>query len=145
MFSGTCTSANLDQIGIANCAHGAQNTSLYNRLSLLQRDLRSWGVSVSADNLHRFWRMLAHLQGQLFNASQLGLSLDAVVECGDKRIGIEVKFSSTPKPARGFWQALDDLGIAQAYVIAPVAQAYPLAPNIEVLPLTQLTTQLLGG
>ena len=213
--------------------------------SLLQRDLRSWGVSVSADNLHRFWRMLAHLQGQLFNASQLGLSLggvahttaarylgtlvdamvvrrlepllpnigkrlvkspkvyvrdsglvhtllgianldalqgnpgagaswegfvieqvaalmptgaklsfyraatgtelDAVVERGDRRIGIEVKFSSAPKPAKGFWQALDDLGVAQAYVIAPVAHAYPLAANVEVLPVTQLTTQLLGG
>lgn len=127
--------------------------------SLLQRDLRSWSVSVSADNLHRFWRMLAHLQGQLFHVAALmpagarlcfyrtaaGTELDTVVEYGDRRVGIEVKFSSAPKPARGFWQALDDLGIAQAYVIAPVAHAYPLAANVDVLPLTQLTTQLLDG
>lgn len=33
------------------------------------------GVGVAADTLHRFWRMLAHLQGQFFNASQLGQSL----------------------------------------------------------------------
>lgn len=43
--------------------------------TFLQRDLPQLGVGVAADTLHRFWRMLAHLQGQLFNASQLGLSL----------------------------------------------------------------------
>lgn len=43
--------------------------------TFLQRDLPQLGVGVGADTLHRFWRMLAHLQGQLFNASQLGLSL----------------------------------------------------------------------
>ena len=213
--------------------------------TLLQRDLRSWGVNVAADTLHRFWRMLAHLQGQPFNASQLGQSLggaahttatrylgtlvdamvvrrlepllpnigkrlvkspkvyvrdsglvhallgiadidalqghpvagaswegfvieqvaalmpadatlsfyrtaagtelDAVIERGSRRIGIEVKFSSAPKPTRGFWQALEDLGVEQAYVVAPVAEPYPLARNVEVIPVTQLTPQRLGG
>jgi uncharacterized protein len=213
--------------------------------TLLQRDLRTWGVNVSADSLHRFWRMLAHLQGQLFNASQLGQSLggvahttatrylgtlvdamvvrrlepllpnigkrlvkspkvyvrdsgllhtllglagvdalqghpvagaswegfvieqvaalmpadaalsfyrtaagteiDAVVERGGRRIGIEAKFSSAPKPTKGFWQAIEDLGLEQAYVVAPVAAPYPLAANVEVIPVTHLTQQLLGG
>ena len=213
--------------------------------TLLQRDLPSWGVGLPAEALHRFWRMLAHLQGQLFNASQLGLSLggaahttatrylgtlvdamvvrrlepllpnlgkrlvkspkvyvrdsgllhallgigtldelqghpivgaswegfvieqvaahmptdatlsfyrtaagteiDAVVERGARRIGIEVKFSSAPKPAKGFWLALEDLGVSQAYVVAPVAEAYPLAANVEVLPVAQLSRALLGG
>ena len=43
--------------------------------TFLQRDLPQMGVTVAAEALHRFWRMLAHLQGQLFNASQLGQSL----------------------------------------------------------------------
>jgi uncharacterized protein len=43
--------------------------------TFLQRDLPQLGVRVPAETLHRFWRMLAHLQGQLFNASQLGQSL----------------------------------------------------------------------
>lgn len=43
--------------------------------AFLQRDLPQMGVGVAADTLHRFWRMLAHLQGQFFNASQLGQSL----------------------------------------------------------------------
>lgn len=43
--------------------------------TFLQRDLPMLGVGVPAETLHRFWRMLAHLHGQLFNASQLGVSL----------------------------------------------------------------------
>lgn len=27
-----------------------------------------------------------------------------------RKIGIEIKFSAAPKPARGFWQSLQDLG-----------------------------------
>ncbi len=206
--------------------------------TFLQRDLRSWGVNVPADTLHRFWRMLAHLQGQLFNASQLGASLggaahttatrylgtlvdamvvrrlepllpnigkrlvkspkvyvrdsglvhallgidsldalqghpiagaswegfvieqiaaqlpagatlsfyrtaagtelDAVVEVGQERIGIEIKFSLTPTVGKGFWLALEDLGVQRAYVVAPVAEAYPLAANVEVVPIAGL-------
>ena len=43
--------------------------------TFLQRDLPTMGVRVQAETLRRFWTMLAHLQGQLFNASQLGLAL----------------------------------------------------------------------
>ncbi|MBA2721880.1 MAG: ATP-binding protein [Methylibium sp.] len=43
--------------------------------TFLNRDLPEMGVRVPAETLRRFWQMLANLQGQLFNASQLGLSL----------------------------------------------------------------------
>jgi predicted AAA+ superfamily ATPase len=33
------------------------------------------GLRVPAETLRRFWTMLAHLQGQMFNASQLGMAL----------------------------------------------------------------------
>ena len=203
--------------------------------TFLQRDLPALGVRVPAETLRRFWTMLAHLHGQLFNASQLGRSLggashatagryldmlvdtlmvrrlepylanvgkrlvkspkvyvrdsgllhallglatvrqlqghpvagaswegfvveqvaaalpagaqigfyrtaagaelDLVVEGTAGRIGIEIKFSASPKPTRGFWQALQDLSIEQAFVVAPVPLRYPLAPGVEVLPL----------
>jgi predicted AAA+ superfamily ATPase len=41
----------------------------------VQCDLPQLGVGVSAETLYRFWRMLAHLHGQLFNASQIGGAL----------------------------------------------------------------------
>ena len=35
-------------------------------------------MTIPAETLRRFWRMCAHLQGQLFNASQLGAALGGV-------------------------------------------------------------------
>lgn len=212
--------------------------------TFLQRDLPGMGVRVPAETLRRFWTMLAHVQGQLFNASQLALSLggashttavryldtlvdtmmvrrlepylanvgkrlvkspkvyvrdsgllhallgiasvrdlqghpvaghswegfvveqvaaalpagaqmgfyrtaagaeiDLVVEHGSRTLGIEIKFSAAPKPTRGFWQALRDLGITRAAVVAPVQRAYPLADGVEVLPVGDLSTWLVG-
>jgi uncharacterized protein len=43
--------------------------------TFLNRDIREFGVSVPAQTLHRFWRMTAHLHGQLFNASSIAASL----------------------------------------------------------------------
>jgi len=212
--------------------------------TFLQRDLPDMGVRVPAETLRRFWQMLAHLQGQLFNASQLGLSLggashttatryldvlvdtmmvrrlqphlanvgkrlvkspkvylrdsgvlhallglatvqdlqghpiagaswegfvveqvaaalppeaqlsfyrtaagtelDLVIERGTHKVGVEIKFSSAPKPAKGFWQALQDLQIDRAYVVAPVTRRYPLAEGVEVVPLAEVATLLAG-
>jgi predicted AAA+ superfamily ATPase len=208
--------------------------------TFLQRDLPDMGVRVPAETMRRFWQMLAHLQGQLFNASQLGLSLggashttairyldvlvdtmmvrrlqphlanvgkrlvkspkvylrdsgllhallgiatvqdlqghpvagaswegfvveqvaaalppeaqmgfyrtaagtelDLVIERGTRKVGVEIKFSSAPKPTKGFWQALQDLQIDRAYVVAPVSQRYPLAEGVEAVPLAEVTT-----
>ncbi|MDZ4144274.1 MAG: ATP-binding protein [Burkholderiales bacterium] len=43
--------------------------------TFLNRDIREFGVNVPAQTLHRFWRMTAHLHGQLFNASSIAASL----------------------------------------------------------------------
>ena len=208
--------------------------------TFLQRDLPGLGLRIPAETLRRFWQMLAHLQGQMFNASQLGQSLggashstatryldvladtlmvrrlpphlpnlgkrlvkspkvylrdsgllhallglatvrelqghpvagaswegfvveqvaaqlpadaqlsfyrtavgaeiDLIVEHRGRTLAVEIKFSSAPKPARGFWQALQDLGIERAFVVAPVTRRYPLAEGVEVLPLQELGT-----
>ena len=44
----------------------------------LERDIPQLGPRVPATTLHRFWTMLAHVQGSLFNAAQLarGLAVD---------------------------------------------------------------------
>ena len=41
----------------------------------LNSDLPALGINVDAQLMHRYWRMLAHLQGQLFNASTIAASL----------------------------------------------------------------------
>lgn len=206
--------------------------------TFLQRDLPGLGVNVAAETMHRFWRMLAHLQGQAFNASRLGASLgglahttvarhldslvdamvvrriepwlvntgkrlvkspkvyirdsglvhallsipsaadlfghpvtgaswegfvieqilahaplgsvhgyyrtsagaeiDLVLAGKQGTLAFEIKFSTAPKPTRGFWSALQDLQPRRAFVVAPVSSRYPLADGVEVLPIADL-------
>lgn len=53
--------------------------------TFLARDLPQLGVTIPAETLRRFWRMCAHLQGQLFNASQLGSALGGLSHATVKR------------------------------------------------------------
>jgi hypothetical protein len=39
-------------------------------LTLLERDLPQWGVRVASEALRRFWTMVAHYHGQIWNASE---------------------------------------------------------------------------
>lgn len=207
----------------------------------LERDIPSFGIRIPGTTLHRFWQMLAHLHGQLWNASRLaagfgvsaptvqhyldileatymlrrlpplqanlgkrlvkspkvylrdsgilhallditslndlaghpivgaswegwvleqiaqligsqwqlsfyrtasGAEIDIIAERGKKKIGFEIKFSSAPAPTKGFWLAMNDLKLEQAYIIAPVESGYPLAPNVEVVPARELAKVL---
>lgn len=203
----------------------------------LERDIPAFGIRVPGTTLRRFWQMLAHLHGQMWNASRLasgfgvsaptvqhyldileatymvrrlpplhanlskrlvkspkiylrdsgllhallglrsledlaghpvvgaswegwvleqiaqllpspwqlsfyrtaaGAEIDVVAERGNKKIGFEIKFSSAPTLSRGFWSAVDDLGLGRVYVIAPVATGYPLGQNVDVIPAIDL-------
>ena len=44
--------------------------------TFLEQDIPNLGIKIPAANLRRFWMMLAHYHGQLFNASTLAHSLD---------------------------------------------------------------------
>lgn len=50
--------------------------------ALLERDLPQWGVRLPAPALHRFWSMVAHYHGQVWNSAEparaLGLSANTV-------------------------------------------------------------------
>lgn len=215
-------------------------------LTHLERDIPAFGIRIPGPTLHRFWQMLAHLHGQVWNASRLasgfgvsaptvqhyleileatymvrrlpplhvnsgkrlvkspkiylrdsgllhallgirsldelaghpvvgpswegwvleqiaqllspqwglsfyrtatGAEMDVVAERGERRIGFEIKLSSAPSLSKGFWSAMKDLQLEQAYVVAPVETGYPIAEKVEVLPakdLTQLCASLDG-
>ena len=79
------------------------------------------------------------LDAQLsFYRTAAGAELDLVIEHRSRKVAVEIKFSSAPKPTKGFWQALNDLQIKRAFVIAPVSRRYPLAEGVDVLPLQEL-------
>lgn len=203
----------------------------------LERDIPAFGIRIPGPTLHRFWRMLAHLHGQMWNASRLasgfgvsaptvqhyleileatymvrrlpplhvnlgkrlvkspkiylrdsgllhallgirsldelaghpvvgpswegwvleqiaqllspqwrlsfyrtatGAEMDVVAERGERRIGFEIKLSSAPSLSKGFWSAMKDLQLEQAYIVAPVETGYPIAEKVEVLPANEL-------
>jgi len=72
-----------------------------------------------------------------FFRTAAGAELDLVIERGSRRAGIEIKFSATPKPTKGFWQALQDLKLDRACVIAPVERRHPLAKGVDVVPVSE--------
>jgi len=43
--------------------------------TFLERDIPQLGINIPAASLGRFWSMLAHYHGQIFNASEMGKSL----------------------------------------------------------------------
>ena len=43
--------------------------------TFLEQDIPNLGFNIPPKNLHRFWMMLSHYHGQLFNASEMGRSL----------------------------------------------------------------------
>jgi predicted AAA+ superfamily ATPase len=79
-----------------------------------------------------------------FYRTAAGAEIDVVLSVGSRRIGFEVKFSAAPKPARGFWQAKQDLALDHAFVVAPVQRRYPLAEDVEALPV-QLIAEAMHG
>jgi len=204
--------------------------------TFLERDIPAFGIRVSAANLRRFWQMLAHNHGQLWNASRLaagfgvspptmqhyldiledafmlrqlrpleanlgkrlvkspriylrdsgllhallgidsiqalqghpalgasfegwiieqiiaaapqgwdwhfyrtaaGAEIDLVLRRARQTVVVEIKFSAAPKPAKGFWNALEDLKPQRAFVVAPVRERYPLAERVQVLPVLE--------
>jgi hypothetical protein len=43
--------------------------------SFLERDIRRFGIDAGPQAMHRFWMMLAHCHGQLWNSSEIGRSM----------------------------------------------------------------------
>ena len=74
-----------------------------------------------------------------------GAELDLVAQVQGRTLAFEIKLSSAPKPARGFWQALQDVKPDQSFVVAPVERGYALAEGVRVVSLAELTPQLKLG
>ena len=72
-----------------------------------------------------------------FYRTAAGAELDLILEKGRKRVGVECKLSAAPEVGKGFWRALADLEIKEAWIIAPVKESYPLRKGVMVAPLIE--------
>jgi len=73
-----------------------------------------------------------------FYRTATGVELDLVLEKGKRLVAVECKVSRAPRPEKGFWQALKDTGIKEAYIVSPVDEAYPIERGVQVVPLQHL-------
>jgi hypothetical protein len=60
-----------------------------------------------------------------------------VLEKGRRRIAVECKASAAPAPGPSFWNALEDIGAEEAWVVAPVRQGYPIGRGARVASLLE--------
>jgi len=77
-----------------------------------------------------------------FYQSSSGSEIDLILEKGKKRFAVECKVSTSPTPNRGFWNAMKDLKIKEAWIIAPVKETYPLENGVKVAPLQEFVDLL---
>ncbi len=64
------------------------------------------------------------------------------MERGNQKIAIEFKASSAPKPTRGLYQALNELGIEKAWIIAQTEDSYPLNDRVQISNLGDFLDQV---
>jgi predicted AAA+ superfamily ATPase len=77
-----------------------------------------------------------------FYRTAAGAEIDLLLIRGERRIAIECKASMTPGVTRGFWNALDDLNVESATIIAPVEESYPLKKNVTVSSLASFIKEI---
>lgn len=87
-------------------------------------------IAMTPDWKHYFYRTAS------------GVELDLILEKGMRKIAVEFKVSTAPKPSKGFWIALEDLQISQTYIVAPVNQSYPIEKGVQIISLPDLLSVL---
>jgi hypothetical protein len=73
-----------------------------------------------------------------FYRTAAGAEIDLLLDLGAKgRWAFKIKRSLTPRPAKGFHLACEDVGASRRIVLYPGAESYPLDPYTEVMPVTK--------
>ncbi len=72
-----------------------------------------------------------------FYRTSNGSEIDLILEKGNKRVAVECKVSTAPKLSAGFFHALKDLDIREAWVVTPFNDTYPLQENVRVTSLQE--------
>lgn len=82
--------------------------------------------------------MKARAEERYFWATHSGAELDLFLTSGRKRLGFEIKRTSSPKLTPSMRIALVDLKLTKLYVVHAGDESFPLANRIEAMPLIGL-------
>ncbi len=79
-----------------------------------------------------------------FYRTSAGAEIDLLLQLPGKTKpwAIEIKYGLTPKPSRGFYQAIKDLEPEKAFVVYSGDTAFPLGEHAEAISLPDLSTRL---
>ena len=100
-----------------------------------------YGVSFESYAIENICHHLPKWNPYFYRTSS-GAELDLVLERAGKRIALEMKASLSPKPSRGFWNAIKDVKANKKYIIAPVTEPYPIQNKVIVTPLFDFLKKL---
>lgn len=83
-------------------------------------------------------RLGARFEESYFWATHAGAELDLIVTSGRKRVGFEIKRTSSPRITASVRSALSDLKLARLDIIHAGDRTFPLAKNIRAVALTRM-------
>jgi predicted AAA+ superfamily ATPase len=94
--------------------------------------------------LQQLFAVLPSSVDRCFYRTTNGAEIDLVLTFpSNEKIGIEMKWSSTPKVTAGTYEAMNDLNLNKLYVVSPTTDAFLLHQHIEVLGVKALVGILL--
>lgn len=77
-----------------------------------------------------------------FYRTSAGAEMDVVIDCGSKRIGIEIKRSLTPSLTKGGHHSQEDLNLDMTYIVYPGSDHYLINDNTCAIPIIDLLSEL---
>ena len=87
----------------------------------------------SIGNLPPFWEIY-------FYRTQTGTEIDVLLlpPGGKPPVAVEIKYSSSPSPSRGLYDAMRDLNCAGGYIVCSCESGFRLDDRLMVLPVEQV-------
>jgi predicted AAA+ superfamily ATPase len=79
-----------------------------------------------------------------FWSTYSGAELDLFAVHRGVNVGVEIKFTETPKTTKSMHNAVKELNLKKLYVIYPGAERYPLHQLIEACPLPDFLDEFSG-
>lgn len=79
-------------------------------------------------------------EDRYFWATYTGAEIDLLVLCARRRLGFEIKRTTTPKTSRSMHSASETLALDELYVVHAGSRSYTMRPGIAALAVRDLET-----
>ena len=76
-----------------------------------------------------------------FYRTSSGNEIDLILKKGNRLVAVEFKATTAPTINKGFYIALEDLKITEAYIVAIINGSYPVSTNVTVCSLESFIAQ----